>query len=179
MPQKLKLPASARLNGSVNPNGAATNYHFEWGTSISYGNTTGTVSAGSGTSAVSVLSTITGLTPGTTYHFRVAGTNIAGTSYGNDLTFIPGSATLTTAAVSAITTTGATSGGTITSDGGSAITAHVVCWGTSVNPTVTGSHTTDGSGTGSFTSSISGLSSSASYHVRAFGTNPGVDILRR
>lgn len=51
------------------------------------------------------------------------------------------------------------------------VTARGVCWSTSQNPTVSGSHTTDGSGTGSFTNSITGLSSGTTYYVRAYATN--------
>lgn len=80
---------------------------------------------------------------------------------------------VTTAAVSAITQTTAVSGGNVISDGGSAVTARGVCWSTSANPTIAGSHTTDGSGLGSFTSSITGLSGSTVYHIRAYATNSG------
>jgi hypothetical protein len=80
---------------------------------------------------------------------------------------------VTTAAISAITDTTATSGGNVTADGGDAVTARGVCWGSSVNPEATGSHTTDGSGTGIFTSAISGLTALTSYHVRAYATNSG------
>ncbi|MCX6303626.1 MAG: hypothetical protein NT040_01535 [Bacteroidetes bacterium] len=80
---------AATLNGTVNPNGVATTYYFQWGTSVSYGNNTATVSAGSGSSAIAVSANLTGLTSGTTYHFRLAGTNSDGTVYGSDLTFTP------------------------------------------------------------------------------------------
>ena len=165
--------ASATLNGSVNPNGAATTAHFEWGTTTSYGNSTPVASAGSGSSAINVSAGISGLTTGTTCHFRIAAVNVAGTSYGTDLTFIPGSAQLATTAISSITMTGAISGGSITSDGGNAITARGVCWNTSASPTIANNHTSDGSGIGSFTSSLSGLASSTVYHVRAYATNTG------
>ncbi len=56
-----------------------------------------------------------------------------------------------------IGTTTATGGGTVLSDSGSAVTARGVCWGTSQNPTIAGNKTTDGSGTGSFTSNLTGL----------------------
>jgi hypothetical protein len=80
---------------------------------------------------------------------------------------------VTTSAITAITSTTATSGGNVTSDGGGgAVTARGVCWGTTANPEATGSHTTDGSGTGSFSSSVTGLSALTSYHVRAYATNP-------
>jgi hypothetical protein len=112
-----------------------------------------------------------GINSGTAYHFRIVATNSDGTSYGSDLTFTPGGAIVSTTAASAVTLNSATSGGNVTSDGGSAITAKGVCWSTSANPTISGSHTTDGSGLGSYTSSITGLSSTTTYHIRAYATN--------
>jgi hypothetical protein len=161
----------ATLNGTINPYGLASTYHFEWGTTLSYGNNTSVISAGSGSSAVPVSAAISGLTPGTTYHFRLDGTNSDGTTYGNDITFIPGAATATTAAATAITDVTATSGGNVLTDGGATVTARGVCWGTSANPTTAGSHTTDGSGLGVFTSSLTGLSANTLYHTRAYATN--------
>lgn len=162
---------SATINGTVNPNGLATTYYFEWGTTPSYGNTTTTASAGSGTTAVAVSANLISLTGGTTYHFRLAGTNSDGTSYGSDLTFTPGGAVVTTAVVTAINQTTATSGGTVTSDGGSTVTGRGVCWASTANPTTSGSHTIDGAGMGTFSSSIIGLSSNTLYHVRAYAIN--------
>jgi hypothetical protein len=163
--------ASATLNGTVNPSGFATNYHFEWGTTTSYGSNTTTVAAGSGNTAIAVNAPVSGLTGGVTYHFRLVGVNSEGTSYGNDLTFSPGAASVSTTAATAITTTTASTGGNVISDGGSAVTARGICWGVTANPTVTGSHTTDGSGLGVYTSSLSGLASSTTYHIRAYATN--------
>lgn len=79
--------SSATLNGTINPNGKSTTYYFEYGTTTAYGSTTSSTSAGSGSSAVSVSSPITGLTPSTTYHYRLKGTNSDGTSTGSDKTF--------------------------------------------------------------------------------------------
>lgn len=79
--------------------------------------------------------------------------------------------TVTTSIVYSITSTTATGGGNVISDGGSAVTDRGVCWSTLLNPTVADSHTHDGSGTGSFTSSITGLSSGTNYYVRAWATN--------
>jgi hypothetical protein len=78
---------SATLNGTVNPNGIATTYYFQWGLTSAYGNTTSTQSAGSGVSNVAVSADLTGLTPKTTYHYRLVATNSFGTSYGVDMTF--------------------------------------------------------------------------------------------
>ena len=79
--------------------------------------------------------------------------------------------TVTTSTPSNVTTNSATCGGNVTSDGGATVTARGVCWSTSQNPTISGSHTTDGTGTGSFTSNITGLAESTTYYVRAYATN--------
>src|SRR5437870_2645338 len=80
---------TANLNGSVVPNGQETSWHFEFGTSTSYGIATATKSAGSGTSSTNVSAAVAGLTPGTTYHYRLVATNAAGTTPGGDRTFTP------------------------------------------------------------------------------------------
>jgi len=79
--------------------------------------------------------------------------------------------TVTTATVSEITDTTATCGGNVTADGGGNVMARGVCWSTSQNPTINDSHTTDGNGTGSFTSSLTGLAAGTTYYVRAYATN--------
>ena len=79
--------------------------------------------------------------------------------------------TLTTTAVTAITTNSASSGGNITANGGEEVTARGVCWGTTANPTVSGSKTSDGTDIGTFTSAIAGLTPNTDYHVRAYATN--------
>jgi hypothetical protein len=78
---------------------------------------------------------------------------------------------VTTARISNITTTTAAGGGTVTSDGGDDVTARGVCWGRSANPTLSGSHSNSGAGTGAFTSMIGGLSPNTQYHVRAYAVN--------
>ena len=79
--------------------------------------------------------------------------------------------TVTTANVTNIATTSATCGGNVTADGGASVTYRGVCWSTSPNPTISGSHTTNGSGTGNFSSSITGLNPNTTYYVRAYATN--------
>jgi hypothetical protein len=80
---------TATLNATVNPNGSnVTACTFEYGTSISYGNSAPCASQpGSGENPVAVSASVTGLTSATTYHFRVSATNAGGTSNGSDQTF--------------------------------------------------------------------------------------------
>ncbi|MFZ2630942.1 MAG: IPTL-CTERM sorting domain-containing protein, partial [Desulfosalsimonadaceae bacterium] len=79
---------SATLNGLVNANGSDTAVAFEYGLDTSYGNTaTADQSPVTGSGNVAVSAALTGLTPGTTYHFRLVAENDAGTTYGDDLTF--------------------------------------------------------------------------------------------
>lgn len=112
------------------------------------------------------------LAEGNTYYVRAYATNEAGTEYGDEVSFT----TLTepsviTAPVTNITQTTATGGGIVTEDGGSAVTARGICWSTSHNPTVSGNHTSSGSGTGSFTVNMTGLTPNTTYYVRAYATN--------
>jgi uncharacterized protein (TIGR02145 family) len=79
--------------------------------------------------------------------------------------------TLTTTAISGITTNSASSGGNITDDGGADVTARGVCWGTATKPTITGSKTSDGIGIGIFTSGLTDLTPNTMYYVRAYATN--------
>jgi uncharacterized protein (TIGR02145 family) len=80
-------------------------------------------------------------------------------------------ATLTTNNASNLTINSVTSGGSITNGGSADITSRGVCWSTSQNPAVSGSHTSDGTGTGSFTSNITGLTPGTKYYLRAYATN--------
>jgi hypothetical protein len=79
---------AARLSASVDPNGRATTYHFEYGTTTSYGKRTADASAGSGQSARSVSATISGLSSNTRYHYRVVAGNDAGVTRGRDRSFV-------------------------------------------------------------------------------------------
>jgi alpha-tubulin suppressor-like RCC1 family protein len=79
---------TATLNATVNPNGSATTALFQSGTSISYGtNSPITLTAPSGVTAENVSQVLTGLLPGTTYHFRISTSNLGGTDDGENVTF--------------------------------------------------------------------------------------------
>jgi hypothetical protein len=78
----------ARLNGSVNANNYSSSVSFEWGLTTSYGNTaTANPALVTGNSTIAVLADLSGLSSGTTYHFRCKATNAGGTMYGQDLVF--------------------------------------------------------------------------------------------
>ena len=81
------MGSSAVLDASVYPNGSATTAYFQWGATVSYGNSTGVQNLGSGTGLVSLRQTFTGLQPGTLYHYRIVTSNANGTTYGPDQTF--------------------------------------------------------------------------------------------
>jgi uncharacterized protein (TIGR02145 family) len=85
--------------------------------------------------------------------------------------FVPNLATLTTLPITNLTGSTATSGGNIINDGGSAITQRGIVWSTSPNPTTADNFTIDGSGTGSFSSNLTGLVVSTTYYLRAYATN--------
>jgi hypothetical protein len=78
---------SATLTGTVDPNGRATTWYVEYGTSTGYGSRTATRSAGSGTTARNVSASVSGLIPGRVYHYRLVATSDAGTSRGADRSF--------------------------------------------------------------------------------------------
>jgi hypothetical protein len=134
-----------------------------------------TTKTADGTGPGTFTSSLTGLTEATLYYVRSYATNAIGTVYGTEISFTtlalaPTLAATTTA--SSITYTTATSGGDITSDGGSAVTARGIVWGTAPNPTTDlTTKTTDGTGTGTFTSSLTGLTTATLYYVRSYATN--------
>ena len=116
----------------------------------------------------------TGLSSNTSYTRYVWAYNTCGESTVAALTQTtapPVVPELTTAVVTGTGLSTATSGGNITYDGDAAVTAHGVCWGISPDPVVTGEHTSDGSGTGVFSSSLTGLTGGTLYYVRAYATN--------
>ncbi len=134
---------------------------------------TGFTNDGEGTGIFS--SSMTGLEANTKYYVRAYATNGAGTAYGNQLEFStakdPDLPALTTSTISDITSYTAVSGGEISEQGSSEVLLRGVCWSLSANPTIDDEYTEDGAGTGTYTSSITGLYSGTTYYVRAYATN--------
>jgi len=116
---------------------------------------------------------IGGLAYATVYYARAYAINATGTLYGEQVTFttLPVVPTLTTAAITAVTGNAAAGGGNVTIDGGAAVTARGIAYGTAHNPVISGSKTSDGTGTGAFTSALASLKGNTTYYVRAYATN--------
>lgn len=163
--------------GNINSDGGATvtAKGVCWSTSQNPTVASSITSDGSGSD--SFISLVSGLSPGTTYYVKAYATNSVGTGYGSQIIVATTTNTqlpvISTTVVSSIAATTAVSGGNITSDGGSAITTRGVCWGTTANPTIANSKTANGTGTGSFSSSLTGLTQNTTYYVRAYATNLG------
>ena len=119
-------------------------------------------------------SLIQGLNANTKYYYRAYATNKKETIYGvvKSFTTLSGIISITTNTVTNIAATSATCGGSVTNNGGLPITARGVCWGSVNNPTIEyDGKTTNGSGNGSFSSNITGLTPNRTYYVRAYATN--------
>ncbi|MDP4188071.1 MAG: hypothetical protein Q8905_08495, partial [Bacteroidota bacterium] len=116
---------------------------------------------------------LSGLNYATKYYARAYAISPSGTLYGEEVNFttLPIVPALTTTAVTAITGNSASSGGNVTISGGADVTARGVCYSTTQHPTAAGSKTSDGKGTGSFTSSLTGLKGNTTYYLRAYATN--------
>lgn len=162
------------LGGDVTAeNGASvTERGVCWSTSVNptISNSKKTVGSGTGT----FTADLTGLNDGVTYYVRAYATNERGTAYGEEKTFTTTkitAPTVTTTAASNISYTTVTLGGNVTAENGASVTERGVCWSTSSNPTISNGKKAVGSGTGSFSANITGLSDGVTYYVRAYATN--------
>jgi len=175
----------ATVAGTVNPQGQSSSYAFQYGTTTAYGQQTALTAAGSGTADVAVRADLAGLTPGTTYHFRVIATNGVDTTVGADRTFT----TTGTAPPPAPTPTATTGAAQVT--GGSALvsgsvnpnglaTSYYFEFGTTANYGQQTAPQSAGAGTGavSVSATLSGLATATTYHYRlvAVGPNSAVSI---
>jgi len=165
---------TANLNGSINGDGKAAHYHFEWGTTEAFGSSTPVMSSGVGEEKVAA--TLTGLHAGTTYFYRLIGENENGTNVGvvREFTTPPAVEALSTGPVQSLTPTAATLTGTLTPGG---IDAHYDFeWGltTSYGNTSPAPPGTD-AGTGeepvAAMTALSGLAPNTTYHYRLIATN--------
>lgn len=174
--------ASATLNGTVDPNGRATNWYFEYGTSTRYGSKTPAASAGSGTTARAVSASVSSLRPGLRYHYRLVAASDAGTSRGADRTFsTAGPPTVVTRPASSLTHRSARLNGTVSPNG--LATTWYFEYGTSTGYGTKTSPKSAGAGTRPVNVSIglTRLRAGTTYHYRlvsrnASGTRRGADV---
>lgn len=165
----------ATLNGTVNPNDLSTTVTFEYGTTTSYGSTTTAIqSPVTGNTLVNVSAEITGLLPGTTYHYRVVTVNSIGTTYGEDKTFTtPGQApTVITQAACCLSSTGVTLNGSVNANGVSSTVSFEYGLNTNYGSTVPALQSpVTGSASTSVSGSVSGLAIGTTYHFRVKAVN--------
>ena len=169
------LSSSFTAGGNVTSDGGAavTERGLCYGTSAGVTVDNSKIAASSSGKGVFEI-TVTGLSAGVTYYFKAYAINSEGIAYGNEKTATTPNAkpaTVSTAQVSEAVGSSAICGGNVTDDGQSFVSERGVCWSTSENPTVSDSKTVDGSGTGEFISTLSGLTPGVTYYVRAYATN--------
>ena len=169
---------SATLNATVNANGGEAKCEFEYGTTVSYGTKVACVpSTVTGSSAVAVSASVTGLTAGTTYHFRAVAVNGGGKGEGGDATFTTASAlsapTVVTGTGSSLTASVASVNGTVNPNSGQ-VTECEFEYGTTVSyGSSVPCRPTPGAGTSAVAVSapISGLTAGTTYHFRVAAAN--------
>ena len=116
---------------------------------------------------------IGGLAYATVYYARAYAINAIGTLYGEEVTFttLPVLPTINTSPIASITGSAGAGGGNVTVGGGAPITARGIAYGTAHSPVISGTKTSDGTGTGAFISALTGLKGNTTYYVRAYATN--------
>lgn len=142
--------------------------------STSHNPTTNGSHLNSGTGLGTYSVALTNLEVGKTYYVRAYAKNSKGTAYGDELDFVTGDAvkpTVITAEVTNIDWRTATSGGEVTDDGDATVTERGICWSTSHNPEMSGDHASNGTGIGSYTVNMTGLTAGTTYYVRAYAKN--------
>ncbi len=171
--------AGATVAGTVNPDGAeVTDCHFEYGLTTTYGGSAPCNGApGSGSSPVEELAVLEGLSPITTYHFRIGASNEGGTAAGPDLTFttLPLAPTIEVTPAGNVTRTSATLNGTVNPNG-SEVTECLFEYGTSTAYEASvPCAALPGAGRTPVTVSapVSALVASTTYHYRILATNAG------
>lgn len=167
-------PTSATANGVVNPNGTATNWYIQYGlsTNAAYGSQTASKSAGSGTNGTKVAASLVGLTPASSYHYRVVASSSAGTTYGGDSTFNTSAGpVVVTIAASHVTSSSAFLNAVVNPEG------LTTTWYFQFGLTATyGSRTAKGTLAAgpndvSVTSAVANLTVQATYHFRIVASN--------
>lgn len=166
----------ATLTGTVNANNTTASNTFEYGLTTAYGSTVNATPATStGNTATAISATLSGLLPGTTYHYRAISANANGTSYGSDSVFTTLTAPVplvTTGAAGSVTNSGATLTGTVNANNTTTVNTFeyglTTAYGSTANATPA---TATGNTTTSMSATLSGLLPGTTYHYRAVSAN--------
>ena len=166
---------TAHLDGTINPDGVDASYQYEYGTDTSYGSfaPASPVDVGAGTSDVAAPADLAGLSPGTTYHFRLTGTNVNGTNNGDDHTFTTFAApTISGVHALNVDTTSATLGATLTAGFDPNASYHFEFGTTSAYGSSTpDANLGDNNDPENVTVNLSGLSPNTTYHYKVVVSN--------
>ena len=167
---------AATLNGSVNPNGSTTTVKFLYGLTTNYNLTVSVSGTFSGSSPQAVSANLTGLAPGTTYHFTITATNNSGSVTGLDNTFTTASIvlaapTVTTAGVSGVTTNTAMLNATVNPNNQSTTAQFLYGLTTNYNLTAAVTGTLTGGSAQAVNAAISNLAPATTYHFTITATN--------
>jgi len=185
LPPTLLTNSSATLNGTVNPNYLSTTVTFEYGSSTSYGQTAlAFQNPLTGNSNSNVTASITGLSAGTTYHFRIKAENSLGINYSNDLSFttLGQTPTASTQAATNLNTTSATLNGIVNPNYLSTTITFEYGMTTSYGQTIAATQSPASGNTNSnVNATITGLIVGTTYHFRiktinTLGTTFGNDL---
>jgi hypothetical protein len=177
-------PTSATAVGTVDPLGRATTWYVEYGTSTSYGSRTSTRNAGSGAGTRSVSVLLSGLTPATTYHYRLVAKSDAGTSSGSDATFTTAGVTLALVAQRVVYGHGVSLSGTVpTNRAGEVVIVFAQAFGEATFSPIATVLTTGGGAWRYLAKPRIGTSYRASWNgglspAAAVGVRPGVSFRR-
>jgi hypothetical protein len=165
---------AARLNGSVNPHGRSTTWYFDFGTTTGYGTKTAAKDAGSGSRSVSVSMAISGLSPSTTYHYRLVGSNGAGTTLGADRTLTTaGPPAVVTGSPQSVSTTTVTLTGTVDPRGRSTNWDFEYGTTTSYGSKTPSQNAGSAFGAVSVGDGLAGLAPGTTYHYRLVASSSG------
>ena len=172
-PARFIASFSAILKGSLNPDGLSTTFHFQYGTTTSYGLTTAPQTQ-TGDTPRPVSANIISLASNTTYHFRIVASNMAGTTFGSDTTFttlpMTGFPVVTTNPATSVTASSARLNGTVDPHGLS--TSIYFQYGTTTSYGFrTPNQVKNGNNYQNFFVGISGLTAGTTYHFRVVATN--------
>jgi hypothetical protein len=165
---------SATLGGSVTSDGGVSVTERGICYSITQNPTTASSKTVIGIGVGTFSNTVSGLSANSTYYVRAYAINSQGTAYGTQVNFTTGAimlATLTTTTPSNVGAISAVLGGNVTSDGGASVTERGICYGTVQNPTTANSKLAIGVGVGTYSNTVTGLTSSTTYYARAYAIN--------